>query len=62
MKFQVGERVQFIEGNEVKTGKVLETWAGKAYQVETKEGKTIILGADAVAVLINGTVEEVEAE
>ncbi|MBH0214341.1 DUF1642 domain-containing protein [Listeria monocytogenes] len=50
-KFEVGERVQFIEGNEVKTGKVLETWTGKAYQVETKEGKSIILGESRIAKL-----------
>lgn len=51
MKFEIGERVQFIEGNEVKTGKVLETWAGKVYKVETKEGKTIIMGEGRIAKL-----------
>lgn len=46
-KFEAGERVQFIDGNEMKTGKVLETWTeaiGKAYQVETNEGNIYFLG------------------
>ncbi|HAB7745314.1 TPA_asm: DUF1642 domain-containing protein [Listeria monocytogenes] len=51
MKFEVGERVQFIEGNEVKTGKVLEPWIDKAYRVETKEEKSIILKEIRVAKL-----------
>ncbi|HDT9928428.1 TPA: DUF1642 domain-containing protein [Listeria monocytogenes] len=51
MKFEVGERVQFIEGNEVKTGKVLEPWIDKAYRVETKEEKSIILKENRVAKL-----------
>lgn len=52
--FEVGERVQFVEDSEVKTGKVVETWIegiGKAYQVETNEGKIYFFGENKIAKL-----------